>query len=137
MIPKENFVELVESNLELWGPFWIPTTVVFALFVTTSIANNIVSYMAGLPLEYDFSLLPFATTTCYLYAFLMPLVVWVACKWLAAPAQLLELVMIYGYGMSIWIPVAVGFLGLLSPFIGIPSNKNHITLSTDPLNHSF
>jgi hypothetical protein len=101
-------MELVENNLELYGPFWIPTTVIFALFVTTSIANNIVSYMGSEPLEYDFTLLSFATTTCYIYAFVIPVIVWILCKWLAAPSQLLELVMIYGYGMSIWIPVAVG-----------------------------
>ncbi|KAI8999910.1 hypothetical protein DFJ74DRAFT_698018 [Hyaloraphidium curvatum] len=105
--PRGSFLELVENNLELYGPFWIPTTVIFALFVTTSIANNIVSYIGGQPLEYDFTLLSFATTTCYLYAFLVPLIVWVLCRWLSAPAQLLELVMIYGYGMFIWIPVSV------------------------------
>jgi len=109
VFPRGNFLEQVGNNLELYGPFWISTTVIFALFVASSISESVASYLAGAPFEYDFRLLSFAMTTSYVYAFVVPVIVWAACRWFGASAHLLELVEIYGYSMTIWIPVSVCF----------------------------
>jgi hypothetical protein len=104
----------VGNNLELYGPFWISTTVIFALFVASSISTSLAGYLQGEPIDYDFRLLSFAMTTSYVYAFGVPVIVWVICKWMGASAHLLEMVEIYGYSMTIWIPVSVSFS--TSPF---------------------
>ncbi|KXS17162.1 Yip1-domain-containing protein [Gonapodya prolifera JEL478] len=110
-VPSDMFLQQISSNLELYGPFWVPTTVIFSLFVTTSVAGSIVAYLSGKTFDYDFSLLSFAITICYCYTFLAPLCIWAVCKYLGSDAKLLELVSVYGYGMSVWIPVS--FLSII------------------------
>ena len=48
MIPKEDYVSVVlESRPDLYGPFWTLTTVIFALFVFSSLASSITSYLSA------------------------------------------------------------------------------------------
>lgn len=47
MIPKEDYVSgILESRPDLYGPFWTLTTVIFALFVFSSLASSIASYLS-------------------------------------------------------------------------------------------
>lgn len=48
MIPREDYVSVIlESRPDLYGPFWTLTTVIFALFVFSSLASSITSYMSA------------------------------------------------------------------------------------------
>ncbi|TPX44343.1 hypothetical protein SeLEV6574_g04543 [Synchytrium endobioticum] len=106
--PKSSFIETITVNPDLYGPFWVATTVIFSLFVTSSIAGSIQAYSSGSTYTYDFSLLSFASIAVYVYAGAIPLVVWAIGKWwLGVPLKLLEVVDIYGYGLSVWIPVSL------------------------------
>ncbi|KAJ3322345.1 hypothetical protein HDU93_003118, partial [Gonapodya sp. JEL0774] len=91
-VPSDMFLQLVSSNLELYGPFWVPTTVILSLFVTTSVAGSIAAYLSGKTFDYDFSLISFAISICYMYTFLLPTAIWGVCKWFGGDAKLLELV---------------------------------------------
>jgi hypothetical protein len=54
--PRANFLDVLEGNPDLYGPFWIATTVVVILFLTGTISQ----YLArekGKHFEYDFKLL--------------------------------------------------------------------------------
>ncbi|KAF9166369.1 hypothetical protein DFQ26_008053 [Actinomortierella ambigua] len=106
VIPKDNFLEVMGGAPDLYGPFWISTTVVFVLFVASSIADSIAAYMNGSKYEYDFRQLTFAFGAVYTYAFLVPTLVWAATKYFGCQPNLLEMLSLYGYGMAIWIPVA-------------------------------
>lgn len=37
------------------GPFWVPTTVIFSLFLTSSLSQSISAYLAGQSYTYDFT----------------------------------------------------------------------------------
>ncbi|KAG0233411.1 hypothetical protein BGW42_007496 [Actinomortierella wolfii] len=106
IIPKDNFLEVMGGAPDLYGPFWISTTVVFVLFVASSIADSIAAYMNGAKYQYDFRQLTFAFSAVYVYAFLVPALVWAATKYYGCQPNLLEMLSLYGYGMTIWIPVA-------------------------------
>lgn len=88
------------------GPFWISTTVVFVLFVMSSIIDSIHAYMQTLPYSYDIGHLTFAFATIYTYAFMIPAMIWGATKYYGCQPDLLEMLALYGYGLTIWIPVA-------------------------------
>ncbi|KAF9317770.1 yip1 domain family protein [Linnemannia elongata] len=107
VIPKENFLDVMQGSPDLYGPFWIATTVVFVLFVISSIVESINAYTAGTPYKYDFTALTFAFGTIYSYAFLVPTVIWGATKYFGCQPDLLDMLALYGYGLTIWIPVAV------------------------------
>ena len=64
MYPKDDFVDTVLNGApDLYGPFWLPTTLIFALFFSSSLSASIAAYLAGLPYSYDFSRLSVAVST--------------------------------------------------------------------------
>lgn len=62
LFPRANFLDVLEGNPDLYGPFWIATTVVVILFLTGSISRWLrlrgESYYG-----YDFTLLSGMLTT--------------------------------------------------------------------------
>lgn len=56
LYPRANFLDVLEGNPDLYGPFWIATTVVLILFL----GGTISAYLADTgdhPFAYDFKLL--------------------------------------------------------------------------------
>jgi hypothetical protein len=116
-----TFLDKISPNPDLYGPFWISTTVIFALFVTSSIAGSIYAYLDNKPYSYDMTLLSFAVSTVYFYATVMPGVVWGLGRYFGVPnLRFFELVDLYGYGLAIWIPVSVSvWKAILGEGVGI------------------
>ncbi len=54
--PRANFLDVLEGNPDLYGPFWIATTVVLILFLGGTISQYLASTGQG-PFAYDFKLL--------------------------------------------------------------------------------
>ncbi|KAI9245357.1 hypothetical protein BDA99DRAFT_549239 [Phascolomyces articulosus] len=98
--------DTLNNQPDLYGPFWISTTVVFALFVCSSLAGSLAAYIANVPHENDFRLLSYAVGVVYSYGFLCPALVWAATKYYGCQPSLLEIVNYYGYGLTVWIPVS-------------------------------
>ncbi|KAG0307511.1 hypothetical protein BGZ98_000100 [Dissophora globulifera] len=107
VVPKDNFLDVMGGSPDLYGPFWIATTVIFVLFVTSSIVDSINAYMNGTVYVYDIFQLTFAFGTIYAYAFVVPAMVWGATKYFGCQPDLLEMLALYGYALTIWIPVSV------------------------------
>ncbi|CAO3595246.1 unnamed protein product [Absidia cylindrospora] len=106
--PVGDFAEdTLNHQPDLYGPFWIPTTVVFAVFVCSSLAGSLAAYMAGVKHLYDFRQLSYAVFVVYMYAFLCPVLVWASTKYFGCQPSLLEIINYYGYGLTIWVPVSV------------------------------
>ncbi|GJJ77286.1 protein YIPF1/2 [Entomortierella parvispora] len=106
IIPKDNFLNVMGGSPDLYGPFWISTTVVFVLFVMSSIIDSIHAYMESVPYSYDIGHLTFAFATIYTYAFMIPAMIWGATKYFGCQPDLLEMLALYGYGLTVWVPVA-------------------------------
>ncbi|OZJ05080.1 hypothetical protein BZG36_02080 [Bifiguratus adelaidae] len=107
LYPRDNFLEVLQDNPDLYGPFWISTTVVFSLFVTSSLAGSLAAFLAGKTVTYDFTMLSFAVVLVYTYGLGLPILFWVALKYYGCQPSLLECVDLYGYSMTIWIPISV------------------------------
>ena len=111
MYPVGDFAQdTLNHQPDLYGPFWIATSVIFAVFVCSSLAGSLAAYMSGQPHVYDFTLLSFAVVVVYLYAFLCPALVWASTKYFGCQPNLLDIINYYGYGLTIWIPVSVRYL---------------------------
>ncbi|KAG0302439.1 hypothetical protein BGZ98_007499 [Dissophora globulifera] len=107
IFPKDNFLEVMGGSPDLYGPFWIATTVIFVLFVSSSIVDSINAFLSSQPYAYDIRQLTFAFGTIYMYAFLVPAMIWGATKYFGCQPDLLEMLALYGYGLTVWIPVAL------------------------------
>ncbi|KAJ3027075.1 UNVERIFIED_CONTAM: hypothetical protein HDU68_004558 [Siphonaria sp. JEL0065] len=124
LIPRSGFMDKISSNPDLYGipthisktpainsgyigPFWIPTTVIFSLFVTSFIAGSINAYFSNTSADYvyDMALLSFASTAVYTYVAGTSAALWAVGKYFACPVKILEVFGLIGYGMSIWVPL--------------------------------
>ncbi|CBZ28692.1 conserved hypothetical protein [Leishmania mexicana MHOM/GT/2001/U1103] len=95
---------------DLYGPFWICTT----LWMTLAVVSNIMSRIAYTknntttqPWRYDFSVASVAYAVIYLYCFVFGAVVWGIMQWKNLPATLTDTVCLYGYSMFIFELVAI------------------------------
>lgn len=107
LYPRQNFLDVLEGNPDLYGPFWIATTVVVILFLTGTISSYLASQGKG-HFVYDFGLLSGAAGLVYGYTLFVPMGLWGTLKWFGSEsANLMECWALYGYGNLIWIPVAL------------------------------
>lgn len=120
--PKGAFFELVAANPDLYGPFWISTTLIFAMAIT----GNLASFFAFVPTteapqwKYNFNQLTLAGSVVYSYVTILPLALWVALRYYDAAKKLVDVLCIYGYTLSVFIPVSV--------LCVIPSNLMRVIL---------
>ncbi len=56
LYPRANFLDVLEGNPDLYGPFWIATTVVLILFLGGTISDYLASTEKN-KFAYDFELL--------------------------------------------------------------------------------
>ena len=107
LYPRAPFLDVLDGNPDLYGPFWIATTVVFILFITGTISQYL-SQNHDIHFEYNFSLLSGAAGLIYGYTAFVPIGLWACLKWFGAEsATLVECWALYGYANIIWLPVAV------------------------------
>ncbi|XP_046835396.1 protein YIPF1 [Vespa crabro] len=117
----ENYlVTHIRPNPDLYGPFWICVTLVFSIAISGNMANYLqTANSSHYHWRYDFHLISYAAISIFLYAWLLPLVLWGALKWTTsmrnteeeliesyASPGLLEIICLYGYSLTIYIPVA-------------------------------
>jgi hypothetical protein len=106
----EKFFSNEVTKPDLYGPFWLCTTLIF----TMAAAGNLGAMLSFTPsrdnrvFTYNFSKLTVATSVLYGYAGVVPLVGWAISKWMfSAPFGLIELICVYGYSLSVFIPASL------------------------------
>ena len=93
---------------DLYGPFWTLTTLIFSLYVFSSLAHSIVSYLSDEPIDYDFSLMSTAFVLVYAYGLGWPALLWVALRYYGLGEwSVIEAIAVWGYGQFVWIPISV------------------------------
>lgn len=122
-----DFVSFTDMKPDLYGPFWLCTTLIFTIGATA----NFASYLSFTPTvdkprwNYDFTLLTGAAAVIYGFSAGIPLVLWFSCRYLKIPLSLAQSVCVYGYAHSIYILAAlmcmipsnlVGWLAILLAF---------------------
>uniref|UniRef100_A0A8C6FJ15 Protein YIPF n=1 Tax=Moschus moschiferus TaxID=68415 RepID=A0A8C6FJ15_MOSMO len=114
-IPGKNFVRLyIRSNPDLYGPFWICATLVFAIAISGNLSNFLI-HLGEKTYHYvpEFRKVSIAATIIYAYAWLVPLALWGFLVWRNSKVMnivsysFLEIVCVYGYSLFIYIPTAI------------------------------
>lgn len=107
LYPRSNFLDVLDGNPDLYGPFWIATTVVVILFLTGTVSQYLAQKNEK-HFEYDFRLLSGAAGLVYGYTTLLPIALWGALRWFgSSSADLIECWALYGYANLVWIAVAL------------------------------
>eukprot|EP00158_Paraphelidium_tribonemae_P009783 Partr_v1_DN28965_c1_g1_i3_m25575 putative Yip1 domain family len=124
IIPTSYFFDVLGGNPDLYGPFWIATTVMAVAFVTNTVNKYIADATSHKEFSYDISKLSQTGTVVYLYITAIPAIVWLVMGYLSFKSRLMDIVCLYGYGMTIWIPmlllslIPVTWIHLLLAIVG-------------------
>lgn len=113
--PRKNFVHVyLRRNPDLYGPFWICTTLVFAIAISGNISTFLVNL--GKP-DYkytpEFRKVTIAATAIFSYAWLVPLALWGVLLWRnnkgmnLVSYSFMEIVCVYGYSLAVYIPAVI------------------------------
>lgn len=95
---------------DLYGPFWTLTTLIFTLFLSSSLAASVSSYLSGpeKQFNYDFQLLSIAVSLVYAYGLGLPVLLWLALRYLGVGEwSIIEAIAVWGYGQFVWVPISV------------------------------
>lgn len=113
--PGKNFIHVyLRRNPDLYGPFWICTTLVFAI----AISGNVSKFLSNLgrpDYKYtpEFQKVTIAATAIFTYAWLVPLALWGLLLWRnnkvlsLVTYSFMEILCVYGYSLSVYIPAVV------------------------------
>ncbi|XP_040910842.1 protein YIPF1 [Toxotes jaculatrix] len=113
--PGKNFIHVyLRGNPDLYGPFWICTTLVFAIAISGNLSNILVN-ISKPDYRYtaEFRKVTIAATAIFSYAWLVPLALWGFLLWRnnkimnLVSYSFMEIVCAYGYSLSIYIPAVV------------------------------
>uniref|UniRef100_T1IH16 Glutathione peroxidase n=1 Tax=Strigamia maritima TaxID=126957 RepID=T1IH16_STRMM len=113
MLPRPGMSYLqyhIRPNPDLYGPFWICTTLIFTTAIMGNLANYLTVANSGNYLwHYDFQKVTLSATTIYAYASLTPLLIWIFLWYRNAGhgCTFLEIICVYGYSLSVYVPLSI------------------------------
>ncbi|KAI8461131.1 hypothetical protein BY996DRAFT_6429461 [Phakopsora pachyrhizi] len=132
MYPKDDYVEVV-----LCGQ---PDLYVI-LFFASSLSGAITAYLNSQQYDYDFSKLSLAVGLIYVYSLGLPCCIWTGMRyWAGVESRTIqETVNLYGYGLTIFIPVAllsippISILRSISALIGFSLSVTFLIRNLYPI----
>ncbi|CAI5468501.1 unnamed protein product [Closterium sp. Yama58-4] len=109
--PRSAFLEKTALNPDIYGPFWICTTLVFL----SASLGNLASYLsyAASPSSaaeehwhYNIDAVSWAAAIFYGYVAVVPLLLFFLLRYLQVSAGLVQLWCLYGYSLAVYIPIS-------------------------------
>ena len=91
---------------DIYGPFWIATTLIFVLGVVGNLVDYL-QYKGATTWHYDFEKVTVAATLFYVLITIAPAIVWYIVRKFNVPYTLSAMICLYGYSLSIYIPITI------------------------------
>ncbi|XP_027350517.1 protein YIPF1 homolog [Abrus precatorius] len=101
---RGTFNEKTATNPDLYGPFWICTTLIFVAASIGTFVTYIAHKLKSKEWDYDINLVTWSAGLFYGYVTIVPLCLYVILKYFSAPAGLVQLFCLYGYSLFVFIP---------------------------------
>ena len=102
---NKSFYQSIEINSDLYGPFWILTSIIFLI----TVVGNFSSYLNAEDKEkyaFNYNHVPHAVFIFYGFGFGVPFILWIISKLIfKIDIDLLTNMCIYGYSYTILIPI--------------------------------
>ncbi|KAG0585986.1 hypothetical protein M758_2G053700 [Ceratodon purpureus] len=140
---KGDFVEKTSHNPDMYGPFWICSTLVFV----TAALGNFAAYLStnADSWHYDVNKVSWAAFMFYGYVGVIPLGLYFLLKYLGVVSGLVQLWCLYGYSLFVFIPasflcvvpwdimrwVVVGVAGVMSAGFLAINIRTHIKTASE------
>ncbi|KAJ6757210.1 PROTEIN YIPF [Salix koriyanagi] len=130
---EEHFTEKTVNNPDLYGPFWICTTLIFVAASIGTFVTYIAHKLQKKEWNYDINLVTWSAGVFYGYVLLVPLVLYVILKYFSAPSGLVQLFCLYGYSLFVFIPCAGNVPFFLLTITNCYSFSTDLCLSVIPM----
>uniref|UniRef100_A0A1J3EJ33 Protein YIP n=1 Tax=Noccaea caerulescens TaxID=107243 RepID=A0A1J3EJ33_NOCCA len=101
---RGTFTEKTADKPDLYGPFWICTTLIFVAASIGTFVTYIAHKWKKQEWNYDINLVTWSAGVFYGYVTIVPLALYVVLKYFSAPSGLVQLFCLYGYSLFIFIP---------------------------------
>ena len=100
---KNDFLDIVSEKPDLYGPFWIYTTLIYVIA-----AGGALSYYFTNAVNNYFQLfVPVAGSILYSFGFGFPFVLWLCLKIYKIEMKYVSLICLYGYSLTCFVPVLI------------------------------
>ncbi|MQM04472.1 hypothetical protein Taro_037269 [Colocasia esculenta] len=103
---KGNFTEKTGNNPDLYGPFWICTTLIFVAAAIGTFVTYLAHKLQKKEWDYDINLVTWSAGLFYGYVTIVPIGLYVILKYFSAPSGLVQLLCLYGYSLFVFIPAS-------------------------------
>lgn len=137
---RGSFNEKTASNPDLYGPFWICTSLIFVAASIGTFVTYLSHKLQNKEWNYDINLVTWSAAVFYGYVTVVPIGLYVILKYFSAPSGLVQLFCLYGYSLFVFIPalclsivpleifrwVVAGVAGLMSATFVALNLRNHI-----------
>eukprot|EP00271_Cylindrocystis_brebissonii_P002946 TRINITY_DN13691_c0_g1_i1.p1 TRINITY_DN13691_c0_g1~~TRINITY_DN13691_c0_g1_i1.p1 ORF type:complete len:291 (-),score=65.43 TRINITY_DN13691_c0_g1_i1:343-1215(-) len=109
--PRSNFLEKTSLNPDMYGPFWICTTLIFV----TAALGNLSAYLSHATTSasddpsvwyYDINKVSWAAAIFYGYTAVVPAALYFLLRYLGVSSGLVQLWCLYGYSLFVFIPTS-------------------------------
>jgi hypothetical protein len=113
---SEPFLRVLRNKPDAYGPWWIATTLIFLISVTSHFKALL---SLGDDYEYDFASVTFSAMAVYTYLGLAAFTSWLCLNyWLKVPMALLNCLCIVGYSLVPYLPAS---LACVLPYMAWPA----------------
>lgn len=116
-IPGKSFLQHhIRPKPDLYGPFWSCVTLIFSIAISGNIASYLTTSLQGqAKWHYDFHKVSLASTAVFSYTGLVPSCLYGYLWWAgqgggSLAVSFLELLCLYGYSITIYIPISILWL---------------------------
>ncbi|KAK1260491.1 hypothetical protein QJS04_geneDACA023027 [Acorus gramineus] len=103
---KGSFTEKTADNPDLYGPFWICTTLIFVAAAIGTFVTYVAHRLQMKDWNYDINLVTSSAGLFYGYVIIVPLGLYLLLKYFSAPSGLVQLWCLYGYSLFVFIPAS-------------------------------
>ncbi|CAM8969095.1 unnamed protein product [Rhodiola kirilowii] len=101
---KGSFTEKTSTNPDLYGPFWICTTLIFVAAAIGTFVTYLAHKIKNQEWNYDINVVTWSAGLFYGYVTVIPICLYLILKYFSAPSGLVQLFCLYGYSLFIFIP---------------------------------
>lgn len=101
---KGTFTELISNSPDLYGPFWICTTLIFIAASIGTFVTYVSHKLQSKEWNYDISLVTWSAGLFYGYVTIVPLCLYLVLKYFSAPSGFIQLLCLYGYSLFVFVP---------------------------------
>jgi hypothetical protein len=100
---RNDFYKIAENNPDLYGPFWIYTTLIYVIAAGGALSY----YFTNSANNYFQMFVPIAGSILYSFGFGFPFALWLTMKIFKIDMRYVSLICLYGYSLCCLIPVLI------------------------------